>query len=294
MRRSLHGVALAMALFAPVALADRDVNESAQVHPKGEVEVSNIAGSVRVSGWDRDMVEVTGTLGRGVQDLEFRTEGRYTLIKVRTPRNGRSGGSDLEIRMPASSRLTVGTVSADTTVEGVKGALRLQTVSGNIEADVYGEDAQLKTVSGDVTVRGADENGLLAITTVSGDVGLRNVRGEIVVQTVSGDVEADSGELERARIRTTNGEAELRTGLARGARVEMEAVNGDLTLTIAGEPDAEFNVETFNGEIRNDFGPEPVRTSRYAPGRELRFSERNGSARVGIKTLNGAIILRTD
>jgi len=296
MSRTLRGVALmaALLLSAPTAFADRDIHESAQVHPKGEVEVSNIAGSVRVTGWDRDVVEVTGTLGSGVEDLEFRTEGRYTLIKVRMPRNGRSGGSDLEISMPASGRLTVGTVSSDTTVQGVQGALRLQTVSGKIETDVFGEDAQLKTVSGDVIVQGTDEVGLLTVTTVSGDVGLRDVRGEMVVQTVSGDVEAESTELERARIRTTNGDADLRTGLASGARVEMEAVNGDLTLTITGEPDAEFNIETFNGDIRNDFGPEPVRTSRYAPGRELRFSERDGSARVGIKTLNGAIILRTD
>ena len=111
MSRSLQAVALATALLlgAPTAFADRDIHESAQVHPKGEVEVSNIAGSVRVTGWDRDVVEVTGTLGSGVEDLEFRTEGRYTLIKVRMPRNGRSGGSETSTGVqPARRSATAG------------------------------------------------------------------------------------------------------------------------------------------------------------------------------------------
>jgi len=37
-----------------------------------------------------------------------------------------------------------------------------------------------------------------------------------------------------------------------------------------------------------------VRTSKYAPGKELRFTEGDGSARVLIKTLNGGINLCRD
>lgn len=288
-------LATLLAVMPAVTLADTDINESAQVHPEGEVEVSNVSGSVVVTGWDEDRVEVTGELGRGVDRLEFRTEGKHTLIKVQNPdRGGHYGGSDLKIRMPERGRLTAVTVSADIESRGVQGALRLQSVSGNIDAEVFSEDAQLKTVSGDVTVDGRDQEGLVTVTTVSGDAVLRGVRGEIVAQTVSGDVEAESRELKRARLRTTNGEADLRTALAGDARVEMEAVNGDLTLVILGEVDAEFDIETFNGSIDNAFGPEPVRTSRYAPGRELRFSEGDGSARVVMETLNGGIILRND
>ena len=54
---------------------------------------------------------------------------------------------------------------------------------------------------------------------------------------------------------------------------------------------ARFDIETFNGSIDNCFGPEPVRTSRYTPGRELRFTEGDGNARVAIKTLNGGLRL---
>ena len=142
-----------------------------------------------------------------------------------------------------------------------------------------------------LVVRQAAEN---LDTTVSGDAKILDVGGEMVLQTVSGDLSARAPSVERARINTTNGEARLETALEKGARVEMETINGDLTLSIRGDIDAEFDLETFNGSIRTDFGPDPVRTSQYAPGKELRFTEGEGSSRVIMETLNGGIMIRQD
>ena len=82
--------------------------------------------------------------------------------------------------------------------------------------------------------------------------------------------------------------------MAERGTIEMEAINGDLRLDILGAIDAEFDIETFNGSIRNDFGPEPRRKSQYQPGTTLRFTEGEGNGRVRIKTLNGGITLRGD
>jgi hypothetical protein len=53
-------------------------------------------------------------------------------------------------------------------------------------------------------------------------------------------------------------------------------------------------LETFNGEIDSCFGPKAVRTSRYAPGSELKFTEGDGAGRVTIRTLNGDLRLCRD
>jgi DUF4097 and DUF4098 domain-containing protein YvlB len=277
------------------AAAERAIHEAGDVHPQGEVEISNVAGRIEVEGWDQDRVEVTGTLGRGAERLEFRIQDRHTLIRVEHPSGARNiGSSELRIRMPVESRLTVASVSASVVVRDVRGAQRLHAVSGGIETVMFSDDVQLKTVSGDIRLEGAGSPGLLTVTTVSGNATVRGVAGEAVMQTVSGDLDITSDYLERARIRTVNGGASLYTRLAPGARIEMEAVNGPLSLVVAGEPDAEFTLETFNGRIDNAFGPEPVRTSRFAPGTELRFTAGEGSARVNMETLNGAIILRSE
>lgn len=286
---------LLLVLAAPPAFAERAIREIADVHPQGEVEISNVAGRIEVEAWEQERVEVTGTLGRGAERLEFRTRDRHTLVQVVHPSGSRNvGPSELLVRMPPASRLVVVSVSADVVVRGVQGAQRVQSVSGDITTAMVKEDVQLKTVTGDIQVDGNDSPGLLTITTVAGDATVRAVAGEVILQTVSGKFDIESDQLGRARIRTTSGDALLRTGLAAGARVEMEAVNGTLSLVIAGEPDAEFTIETLNGQINNAFGPEPVRTSRYGPGRELRFSTGGGSARVTMETINGDIILRTE
>jgi DUF4097 and DUF4098 domain-containing protein YvlB len=288
-------IVLSLGLAAPPALGGSPISESADVHPQGEVEISNIAGRVEVTGWDQDRVEVTGTLGAGAERLEFRTQDRHTLIRVVHPSGARRvDASELRISMPQGGRVVVSTVAADVSIRGVSGAQRLQSVSGDVDTVVSGEDVQVKTVSGDLTLNGDGSPGLVTVTTVSGDAQLRGVTGELVLQTVSGDLEVEGGPLERVRMRTTNGSATLRSAPAPDARIEMEAVNGTLTLVLLGEPDAEFTLETFNGDIDNAFGPEPVRTSRFAPGTELRFTTGSGSARVNMETLNGSIILRTE
>ena len=289
-------LALAALLLASApAAAGQKIDESVAAHPKGDVEISNVAGRVEVTGWDEERVQVTGTLGDDVERLEFRDAGKHILVKVILSKGShRDGDADLRVSVPKGSRLKVGTVSADIGVRGVQGALRLQSVSGDVGTEVFGEDAQIKSVSGNIRVQGSGDASLLTVTTVSGDAEVADVGGEIVVQTVSGDLEARAPSVDRARINTTNGEARLETALAEGARVEMETINGDLTLMIRGEVDAEFNLETFNGSIRTDFGADPVRTSKYAPGQELRFTEGSGSARVVMETLNGGINICRD
>jgi DUF4097 and DUF4098 domain-containing protein YvlB len=286
---------LPLLLSCQAAIADRQISESADVHPQGEVEISNVSGRIEVEGWDQGRVEVSGTLGRGAERLEFRVQDRHTLIRVEHPSgSNRVGASNLHVRVPLDSRLVIAGVAGDIFVRDVRGAQRLHSVSGNIDTMMFSDDVQLRTVNGDILLVGEGTPGLATVTTVSGNAELRDVAGELVLQTVSGDVKVASERLERARIRTTSGSAELRSSLSPGARVEMEAVNGTLSLLLNDEPDAEFRLATFNGRIDNSFGPAPARTSRYAPGMELRFTAGEGSARVDMETLNGAIILRTD
>jgi len=67
--------AFAMLACGQAALAGSPISERAPADATGHVEISNTAGSVEVSGWARNEVEVTGTLGDGVERLEFSRAG---------------------------------------------------------------------------------------------------------------------------------------------------------------------------------------------------------------------------
>jgi DUF4097 and DUF4098 domain-containing protein YvlB len=285
-------VLLLIVLTSTAAYADQDIDEIKDAAADGTVHISNTSGSVEVDGWSRNQVEVTGTLGSGVEELIFERDDDEILIKVKTRRNNsRSGSSDLIVKVPQRSSLRVNTVSADIEVDNVNGEQRLESVSGDITTAAYGEDIEIETVSGDVEVDGDEKNMRSRFNTVSGDIEVENLAGEIVAESVSGELVITSGSFSRAYAHTVNGEIVFHARLLNDGRLDIETVNGEVDVDFGGDVSARFDIESFNGHIRNCFGPTPVRTSQYTPGTELKFTEGSGTGRVTIQTLNGDLRL---
>ena len=288
--KKLMVVTIAAAFMTP-ALAE-EVNRTLDADPDGHVHVSNIAGSVTVRGWSRDTVEVTGTLGRNVEELRTERDGDEIVIKVKVPRrSGRGIDSDLTISIPSGSSLDVGTVSADIDVSDVAGEQSLHSVSGNIESQFSGEDVSAESVSGDVEIRGDNASGEVDVSSVSGDVVLFRVSGEVDAESVSGSVTVNEGAFNDADLSTVNGKVILRGVLQKGGRLDIETVNGYVDAEVGDNVSADVDIETLNGRIRNCFGPEPKKVSKYGPGWELSFTEGRGDGRIRIETVNGGVSL---
>lgn len=286
--KKLTAIILALMLAMPVAA--EEVDKTLKAAPDGEVDVSNIAGSVTISGWSRDEVEVTGTLGRNVKELIFERDGDTVTVQVKVPRRGGSGiDSDLTIKVPEKSSLEVSTVSADIEISDTSGEQELSTVSGDIETESAGNDISASAVSGDIEISGDKSSNETDVSTVSGDVTLFRGSGTVRAESVSGDLLIDEGIFGRAVLGAVNGEIVFRAGLEKGGRFSAETVNGDIDVEFAGDVSAKIDIETFNGRIRNCFGPEAERTSKYTPGWELSFTEGDGDGRIDMSTMNGSL-----
>jgi len=278
-----------ISLLATTAFAE-DVNRTVDAAKDGHVEVSNISGEITIEGWNQSKVEVTGTIGRDVKELIVERDGDEVLIKVKLPnRSSSASDADLRIKIPAGSSINVGTVSADIDVSDVNGEQSLHTVSGNVTTESRGEDVSAESVSGDVEVSGDNSDSEVEANTVSGDVMIRRVSGEVVGESVSGSVEVEGGSFDRADLNTVNGEVNFEGELRNDGRLSIETVNGSVDVEFVGAVSAKINIETFNGGIRNCFGPKAERTSKYAPGWELDFTEGDGEGRVDISTMNGRV-----
>lgn len=281
---------IALAFGAP-ALAE-EVSRTLDADPDGHVHVSNIAGSVTVRGWSRDSVEVTGTLGRNVKELITERDGDEIVIKVKVPRYGGRGiDSDLTINVPRNSSLDVGTVSANVDVNDVMGEQSLQSVSGNVETNFFGGDVSGESVSGDVEVRGNNETGEVDASSVSGNVVVFRVSGDVDAESVSGNVTVNEGSFDDANVSTVNGKVVFRGVLLKGGDLYVETVNGKADVEVGDNVSAEINIETLNGRIRNCFGPEPKKVSKYGPGWELSFTQGDGDGDIRIETVNGSVSL---
>ncbi|MGI9199406.1 MAG: hypothetical protein ACR2QS_07865, partial [Woeseiaceae bacterium] len=94
---------------------------------------------------------------------------------------------------------------------------------------------------------------------------------------------------EEAYFETVNGDLNYNAGLENGGDLSAESVNGTVDLEFTNKISARIDIETFNGSIRNCFGPKPERTSKYSPGLELSFTQGDGDSRIEVETLNGSV-----
>ena len=282
-------LALAVAAAMP-AVAQQKVDETKPAAKDGVVEVHNVAGSLRVTGWDQDQVAVTGTLGKGTERLEFTAGERRTVVRVVLPHNAHHvDGSDLEIKVPRGSSLEVNAVSADISVEKVAGEMDLESVSGEVRVGGEPKRFTARSVSGDVEITTSSAPG--RAKSVSGAVKLNGVTGDVEAGSVSGDIVVRGDAVSRVDLETTSGDIRLDAGLAKDARVSAKTVSGTVELTLPAATAADFDVTTFSGNITNDFGPAAKRTSEYGPGKELSFSTGAGG-RVLARSFSGNVHLR--
>ncbi len=278
--------ALPLAAAANEGSVDRKVNAD----PRGDVLISNVSGSVDVRGWDRSEIQVTGQIDEDVERVDVETSGGRTTIKVILPRNTHNGGDAmLEIQVPRGSTLEVSAVSADISSRGVLGTQRLKTVSGEITAEISGDDSEVRSVSGDLTVKGNGKPGNLRVSSVSGSLDLTNSAGKLDVVTVSGDARVQMAEASEVTARTTSGTLDLHARLQRDSRVSAESVSGDINLDLANSPGLALEIESFSGDISGCLAGDAERVSKYGPGVRLNSRIGDGSARVRAKTLSGDI-----
>ena len=278
--------ALPLAAFAGGNSIDRKVAADAG----GEVVISNVSGTIDVRGWDRNEVQVTGTKGRGVERVDVDSSSGRTVVKVVLPRgSSHDGDADIEVSVPKGSSVEVAAVSADVTSHGVIGTQRLKSVSGEVTADISGNESEVSSVSGDVTVRGDGKAISLRVKSVSGSLDLTNTAGRVDVVTVSGDARVHMGDTSEVRGRTTSGNLEVSGKLTRDGRVDVEGVSGDINLRLSAPGGLSLDIESFSGDIEGCLAHNVERVSKYGPGVRLNVRTVEAGARVRAKTLSGDI-----
>ncbi len=279
---------------SPLA-AQRPVSERVAAPRDATVVVKNLAGSVRVIGWDELEVVVEGTLGDRVERLELTAEEDEVLVRVVVPERVRTTehadiDADLVVRMPAAGRLEAQTVTADLAIENVSGALTLNTVRGDIEVRGLPLQVMAESVMGDVDVEGARER--IEARSTRGDVTVD--AGDVVVEasTVTGDLSVHGRNCGGGGLKAVSGAIRFVGDLAGARSFSVENVNGLTEIRLPSGAPASFQVQSMKGEIENELGPPAERSSRYGPGKKLVFVVGSGGPTVEIRSLNGDIRIR--
>lgn len=297
-------VGLLLIVVTGSAAAQQRVDEKRAASHDGTVKISSTAGSIRVVGWDRDTVAITGTLGAEIAHLDFRIDERATRIYVVPNRTVFDAadtdalvllGSDLEIRVPRRSYVAVRTVSATIDVVDMSGGVDLVSEGGDIRVtagsqrrgarrieywplSIYAESA-----GGDIDIDARTK--IVRAKSVNGSVTVRRGHGFVEISTVSGDARLSGEGISRGGISTVSGDIWFEGDFERGAlSFSFQTHSGSIELRLPSHIAAFFDLSTVSGRIENEFAP--ASASSFSTGR--------GGARVKVTSFKGGIrILRS-
>lgn len=287
-------VALVFLMAVGTASAGQSVSETYPVGPGAKVDIDVLSGSVIIVAGSEGVVEVTGTLGDGVESLEIDgdEDGVYIEVEYDEHYHGRQQvDTDLTIRVPAGSILTVETVSASISVDGIAGELDLESVSGNVDIATMPAALDVETVSGNIFIASAPADS--DVSSVSGKIEIQAAGGSIDVENVSGKTVIHGGVIDDGDLESVSGNITCHAIPGSDGSLDIETMSGVITLVIDSTLIASFDLSTFSGSIENQIGPEPTRTSKYTPGKELYFNTGTGGPNISLESFSGSIKIIT-
>ena len=189
-------------------------------------------------------------------------------------------------------------MSGNIFVSNVRGEVRAEAVSGDVNIGGTPNVAVAKTVSGDVLARDIGTQTALVLSTVSGTVigtGLK-VRA-LEAGSVSGDVKITGSQVDRLEANSVSGNIEFDAPLARGGRYEFTSHSGNVRIILTGNTGFELDADTFSGSVRSDV-PVTLRTVGRSEPNERRSSPRairgtygDASAILSIRSHSGSVVI---
>lgn len=278
---------------ASLAHAQQKIQLGHAASPTVSVRLIATVGDVWVVGWDRDSVDLKGTIPNGARcELAAGSPAeRSNGIKmyVEAAPQGTEGEGRLLLHVPRGSRVWVKTGSADIDVTGVTGGLDLNVVGGSITVRGNPREARVESMDGDIELDGAPE--WLRAKSATGNITMHGGQ-DVGASTISGVIRIVGGEVERAKLESTTGNISFATGLARAASVEVETHSGGVDLELPFKIDLELDAATMTGTIDNRWTKARPLVGRENRGMTLVTSSGAGGGKVTVRSFKGTVVVK--
>ena len=261
--------------------------------PAVSIRLFAAVGEIRVIGWDRDSVDVSGVVPSGARVEMYagspfeRAKGMKMFVEAPADGSGREG--KLVMRVPHDARVWLKTGSADMDISGVTGGLDLNVVGGSITVHGNPKELRAESMDGSVTIDGTPE--WLRAKTATGDITLRGGQ-DVGASTISGTIRSSGGEVERAKLESTTGAIVFATGLTHNASLELETHSGPIDLQLPVRIDVEIDAATITGAIDNQWTRARPVAGREGRGMTLTTSSGMGGGRIVVRSFKGTVQLR--
>ena len=282
------GSFLTLLALAAVPLAAQAPVRRMAVAPNASIRILNLAGSVRVSGWDQDSISVAGTPPSGGGMLLMGGSERGVKVVVEANAATDLPGTNLEIRVPRGANLWVKSATATVTIEGVTGQVEASTVIGAIS--VRGSPSVLvaESMEGDLDI--AAPARITRLKTAGGAITVRDASNEITATSVSGVIRLlNARDVSSGRLESVSGSVLFNGAVAPGGSLDLQTHDASIEILLPPRQNALVEVSAYGGKTINRI---PGLTGAPGKGKAVQYRLGNGRARVVARSLKGDVSLR--
>ncbi len=198
------GVAALLAgmISVPAGLA-QDFQRNYKIPQGGRINIFTVSGSVTVTGYDGEEIEVTGLkVGRDRTRVEIVDQGGPDSVSltVRYPERGSGDASvNFQVKVPRSVGYNfdeIRSISGNVRLADVTGRVRARSISGSVEVKDISGIVSASSTSGnvDVYLRRIEGAGDMEFSSISGNVTVRapaNLEAYVSMSTISGSLSTD-------------------------------------------------------------------------------------------------------
>ncbi len=237
-------LAIAAVLLTLPAVASEykeEFHKTFPVEANAQISLSNVNGSVEVSGWDRNEVQVDATKYADTQQkldrmkIEVNASSGSVSIQTRYPErtNNDPGRVEYKIHVPRTARLDkIETVNGGVQISNISNSVAASSVNGHVTGTALAGNIDLSAVNGGVSCEALNlaNARTVKLHSVNGGVEFfmpRESNTHLTASTVHGGIQSDFNlPVSRNFVGST-----LDTTLGSGAtQVDLSSVNGGISI----------------------------------------------------------------
>lgn len=278
------------------ARVKEEFHSSYPLKPGGRLAVETWNGSITVTGWDREEVDISGTryasTKEALEALKIDIVPTAEAVRIRALRpSGWRGSMGASFTIRAPQRITIeraASTNGSIEIESIEGSVRLETSNGRIRAARVAGEVEATTSNGSIEL--SDCAGGAILKTSNGRIQADGVRGPLEAVTSNARIEArlvEASGSQPVKLRTSNGSIQLTLEKPPATDVVLNTSNGSITLRAPASLAAKLRATTSNGQISSGFEVQAVETGKT----RLSGTIGGGGPLVELETSNGNIRL---
>jgi hypothetical protein len=236
----------------------RDFHYSYPLSPNGKLSVEGFNGSIEISSWDQNTVDVSGTKyahsDQAVDEIQVRVDHSANAVSIRTDRPSMGHGNQgvrFVIKAPRGAVLDrIASSNGAIRVEDGAGPTRLHTSNGSIHVTGWKGSVEATTSNGKIEADLDAAQGPTKFETSNGSVLLRlssRLDDDVRVHTSNGSITVHAPEDLNARVTARTSNASITSDLEFRTRGEVSRHHFEGVLGAGGPL---LDLSTSNGSIR--------------------------------------------